>query len=207
MHRSLKIAGLLFLAALTLCSCSSISVVQTWRNPTLHPPRLHKILVVSITKKDVNRPVYEDVLAGELAKHGIAAVPSHTLIPSGERSGRDALDRAVKKSGADSVLTLQTIKVERQTTVEPGLVNPYPGYWYPEAFPAWDLYGYYGSMPGPTYISTFDIATMQVNIFDTVTGKLIWAATVTSSEPGNVISVAKDVGNMVYEALAKEQLL
>lgn len=206
MYRSLKNVGLLF-AALTLCSCSSISVVQTWRNPSLQPPRLHKMLVVSITKKDVNRPVYEDVLASELAKHGIEAVPSHTLIPGAVRAEREALDRAVKKVAADSVLTVHTTKVERQTTVQPGFANTYPGYWYPEAFPTWDLYGYYGSMAGPTYISSFDVATMQVNVFDTATGKLIWAATVTSSEPENVIGVARDLGTMVYEALAKEKLL
>jgi len=206
MHRALKNAGLL-VVALILCSCSSISVVETWRNPSLHPPRLHKMLVVSITKKDVNRPVYEDVLASELQKHGIEAVPSHTLIASGERADREVMDRAVKKARADSVLTLQTIKVERQTTVQPGFANTYPGYWYPEAFPTWDLYGYYGTMAGPSYISTYDVATMQVNVFDTATGKLIWAATVTSSEPENVIGVAKDLGNMVYEALAKEKLI
>ncbi|GFO69923.1 hypothetical protein GMLC_35020 [Geomonas limicola] len=206
MHRSLKIAGVL-LVALVFSSCSSISVVETWRNPSLHPIRLHKMLVVSITKKDVNRPVYEDVMASELTKHGIDAIPSHTLIPSGVRPDRGVLDRAVKKAAADSVLTVQTTKVERQTAIEPGYVNTYPGYWYPEAFPTWDLYGYYGTMAGPTYISTYDIATLQINVFDTGTGKLVWAATVTSYEPDNVISVAKDLGNMVYEALAKERLL
>lgn len=198
---------LLLLTAVSLCACSSISVRETWRNPTLKLPRLHKMLVVSITKKDVNRPVYEDVLASQLVKHGVAAIASHTLVPSGVRADREALDRAVKKVSADSVLTVQTTKLERQTTIQPGFVNTYPGYWYPEAFPTWDLYGYYGTMASPTYVSSYDVATIQVNVFDTSTGKLVWAATVTSSEPENVISVARDLGDMVYESLSKEKLL
>jgi hypothetical protein len=190
-----------------LCSCSSISVVDTWRNPSIQPKRLHQVLVVSITKKDNNRAVYEDVLASELGKHGVRAIASHTLMPSGVKADREVLDLAVKKTSADAVLTVQTIKVERQTTVQPGYVNNYPGYWYPEAFPSWDLYGYYGAMAGPTYVTSYDIATIQVNIFDTSTGKLFWAATVTSSEPEKVISVSKDLAEMVAESLAKEGLL
>jgi len=206
MRSNLKLAVLL-LATTLLCSCSSVSVVDTWRNPGIRHARLQKTLVVSITKKSSNRAVYEDVLAGELTKKGLPAVASHTLMPSGAKTEREALDRAVGKIGADSVLTVQTLKVERQTTVQPSYVNTYPGYWYPEAFPTWDLYGYYGSMAGPTYISSYDVATMQVNVFETTSGKLLWAATVTSSEPENVITVARDLAEKVYQALAREKLL
>jgi len=44
--------------------------------------------------------------------------------------------------------TVQTIKVEQQTTIQPGAVGTYPGYWYPQAYPGWNLPGYYGSRPG-----------------------------------------------------------
>jgi len=204
--RTILRVTLLSLSAALLCSCSSISVVDTWRNPSLQPARLHKILVVSITRKDSNRAVYEDVLASELAKHGVEAVASHTIMPGDQKAETALLDQAVKKAAADSVLTVQTIKVERQISVQPGYVNNYPGYWSPEAFPSWDLYGYYGSMAsyGPAYISSYDVATIQVNFFGTSTGKLLWAATVSSSEPENVVSVAKDLAEMVTRSLSKD---
>ena len=179
-------------------------MVDKWRNPGLPAAHLHRILV-SITKKDNNRAVYEDVLVSELGSHGVEAVASHTLMPSGAKTERALLDGAVKKSSADSVLTVQTIKVERQTTVQPGYTSTYPEYWYPEAFPTWDLYGYYGSMDayGRAYISSYDVATIQVNVFDTPSSKLIWAATFTSSEPEKVVSVAKDLARLVVEGLTK----
>jgi hypothetical protein len=208
MRSTLRIA-LLFMVAVLLCSCSSISVVDTWRNPGLQPVKLHKVLVVSITRKDSNRAVYEDVLASELVKHGIEAVASHTVMPGEAKGEATNLDQTVKKAAADSVLTVQTVKVERQTSVQPGFVNNYPGYWYPEAFPSWDLYGYYGSMAsyGPAYISSYDIATIQVNFFGTSSGKLLWAATLSSSEPENIVSVAKDLAEKVVKSLTKEGLL
>ena len=198
-----------FLAAALLCSCASISLTDSWHNPSVPAARPHRALVVSITKKDNNRAVYEDVLASELSSHGVEAIASHTLMPSGVKAERGVLDEAVKKARADSVFTVQTIKLERQTTVQPGFASTYPGYWYPEAFPTWDLYGYYGSMDayGPAYISSYDIATIQVNVFDTSTGKLLWAATCTTSEPENVVSVAKDLAGLIVKSLAKEGLL
>jgi hypothetical protein len=208
MNKLSKIAGL-FLVTAMLCSCASVSVVDTWRNPSIRAPKLQKILVVSITKKDSSRRLYEDMLASELAGHGVAAVTGYSQMPAGGKSDWAALDQAVKKAAAQAVLTLQTIKVEQQTTVSPGYVTTYPGHWYPEAFPAWDLYGYYGSMAnyGPAYIYTFDIATMQVNLFDAASGKLLWAATLSSDEPENVVSVGKDLSRLVVEALAKQGLI
>jgi hypothetical protein len=207
MRQILKYFGLIWATSL-FCSCASISMNETWRNPGIKAGPLKKVLVVSITKKDASRRVYEDMLINELSQHGVAAVAGYTLLPDG-RSDRNALDQAVKKVAAQAVLTVQTVKIERQTTVQPGYIDPYPGRWYPEAFPSWDLYGYYGSMSnyGPTYISSYDVATMQVNLFDASSGKLIWAATLQSSEPEQVISVGKDLASLVVKALAKEGLI
>ena len=127
--RTILRSALLFPLVALLCSCSSISVVDTWRNPNLQPARLHKVLVVSITRKDSNRAVYEDVLASELAKHGVEAVASHTVMPGDLKGEATILDQAVKKAAAEAVLTVQTIKVERQTTTTTrgtGIRRPFP---------------------------------------------------------------------------------
>jgi hypothetical protein len=208
MRKILKVAGL-FLVTSMLCACASASLVDTWRNPSIRAARLQRVLVVSITKKDSSRRVYEDMLASELSQHGVEAVAGYTLIPGGEKTDWTVLEKAVRKAAAQAVLTVQTIKVEQQTTVQPGYVTTYPGHWYPEAFPTWDLYGYYGSMAnyGPAYVSTYDVATMQVNLFDAASGKLLWAATLESSEPEKVISVGKDLARIVIESLVKEGLI
>ena len=208
MRQIVKVAGLLLVAAM-MCSCASVSLDDTWRNPAIRAPQLKRVLVVSITKKDSSRKIYEDMLANELSRHGVTAITGYTLIPENGKAKWSDLERAMQKSAAQAVLTLQTTKMEQKTTVQPGYVTSYPGMWYPEVFPSWDLYGYYGSMAnyGPTYISTYDIATIQVNLFDAASGKLIWAATLKSSEPENVTTVGKDLAQKVVEALVKEGLI
>jgi len=206
-----KVSGIPLILLLTslLCSCASVSLVDTWRNPNLSTPRLQKVLVASITRNEANRRVYEDMLASELSRRGIDAVAGYTMVAGGAMPDWDTLDRAVKRTAAQAVLTVQTIKVEQQTTVHPSYVGTYPGYWYPQAFPAWNLHGYYGSMAhyGPSYISTYDIATMQVNVFDAASGKLLWAGTLESTEPENVTAVGQELARKVAEALAKEGLI
>lgn len=208
MRQILKIACLILVTSI-LYSCASVSMVDTWRNPEIRAARLQKVLVVSITKNDSSRRVYEDMLVSELSRHRVDAVAGYTLIAAGERASWSVLERAMKKAAAQAVLTVQTIKVEQQTTVNPGYVNNYPGYWYPHAYPSWDLPGYYGSMAGygPAYISTYDVATMQVNLFDAASGKLIWAATLESTEPEKVTSVGQDLAEKVVQALAKQGLI
>ena len=207
--RQISIVATLLLITAMLCACATVSLDDTWRNPGLHVTRLKKVLVVSITKKDSSRKIYEEMLASELAKHGVDAVVGYTLIPEDGKASWSVLESAMKKSAAQAVLTVQTIKLQQQTVIQPGYVTAYPGVWYPEAFPTWDLYGYYGSIQnyGPAYISTYDIATMQVNLFDAVSGKLLWAATLKSSEPEKVTSVGKDLSRKVVKALIKEGLI
>lgn len=208
MRHMTKFAGL-FLATALLCSCASASLVDTWRNPEILHARLRKVLVVSITKNDSRRRVYEDMLVSELSSRGVSAVAGYSQIPEGERASWKVLEKAMDKVDAEGVLTVQTIKVEQQTSIQPGAAGTYPGYWYPPAYPAWNLHGYYGSMAnyGPAYVSTYDVATMQVNLFDAVTGRLIWAATVESSEPENLTSVGQELARIVVRSLSRHGLI
>lgn len=200
---------LLCAAALLLASCAATSLVDTWRNPGLAGQRYQKLLVLSITKNDSARRVYEDVLTAELRERGVDAVPGYNLITGYEKGDKQTLEKAVKESGAQGVFTVQTIRVEKQTAYQPGYIENYPGYWYPPAFPAWNMYGYWGATTyyEPPTAYTYEVATIQANLFDAASGKLIWAATLETSEPGKVLSVSKELARLVIEKLSREGLI
>ncbi|UFS70919.1 DUF4136 domain-containing protein [Geomonas sp. RF6] len=205
----LKLLGLL-LVTCVLSSCASTTLVDTWRNPNLTaPPHIRKLLVVRITNKDGNRSVYEDVIAAELQKRGVEGVPGHTLIADDKKQNWDTLEEALRKSQADGVLTVQTVNVEKHTSIQPGYPSVYPGYWYPSVFSAWDLRGYYGASTyyDPTLVSTYQVASLQSNLFDAKSGKLIWAATLETSDPEKTISVSKELAQLVVKSLIKEGLI
>ncbi len=198
------------ISVMLLASCATTSLVDTWRNPNLPGRRYEKMLVVNVTRNENTRRVFEDVISAELGQRGIAVVPGYTLIAKEEKANKEVMEKAVKTSGAEGVLTIQTIKVEQQTGYTPGYIENYPNFWYPPAFPTWNLYGYYGSSttyyePPSSY--TYEVATIQANLFDVASGKLIWAATLQSSEPGNITSVSKDLARLIIEKLVKEGLI
>lgn len=199
----------LLVMAGVLCSCAVVSLKETWRNPTIQPHRVHKLVVVTVGKKDSNRRVYEEVIAAELNKRGVAASTGFSLVPGEDKMDWPILEEALRKVAVDSVITVQTTGVEKQTVVQPYYSSTYPGYWYPPAFPSWSLYGYYGASMyyEPPYISTYELATIQVNLFDTQSGKLIWAATLESSEPGKVTEVSKELADVIAKELVKENLI
>jgi hypothetical protein len=204
----LKLIGLIFVPVI-LCSCATTSLVDTWRNPDMTILKHRKLLLVYISKNDTTSRLYEDVLASELSRRGVASVTGYAILPEGKKVNRQNLAKGVEQSGADAVITMQTVRVEQRTTIQPGYEEIYPDYWYPGAFPRWDMYGYFDgySYYEPPLISTSEIAKIQVNLFDAQKSKLLWAATVQTSEPGNAVSVSKELAGIVVSSLIKEGLI
>jgi hypothetical protein len=199
----------LLIAMAVLSSCATTSLVESWRSPYLPGHKLHQVLVVGLFNKSGNCLIYEDLLASELTRAGVAAMPGHAVIPAGKEPTREVLEEAVKKAGADAVITMQTVGVEQKTAVQPGYATVYPDYWYPPGYPRWDPYGYYGYMSyySPPYVMTYEVEKIQVNLFDAGSGSLLWAATIQTSEPGNFISVSKELAAIVVRSLGEERLI
>ena len=118
---------------------------DSWHNTELGNKKYPKLLISRVTKNYENQKIYEDVITAELKKRGVDAIPIHAMLDKEEKvANKAALEKAVTKSGADALLSIQTTNVEQRTNVQPGYIDSYPGYWYPSAFPRWDMYGYYG---------------------------------------------------------------
>lgn len=202
-----------FLVVLLLASCATTSLVDTWRNPDMLSVKPYHKLLVSSTGRNINeRRVYEDVMAAELRRHGVEAVASYSLMQPDGGGKIMALDRAVKLSGVEAVLNVRTTMIEQKTNVVPGYWGGYPGYpdfWYPPAFNTWNMNGYYGTgmLYEPPTVITYTVATMQADLFDVASGKLTWAASLETSEPGRVLTVSRDVARIVVQSLIKQGLI
>jgi len=200
----------LLLLMMFVTSCAATRMVDSWHAPN-QGKKYQKLLVSRVTKNHGNQKIYEDVLSAELKQRGVEAVPAHMYLKNGDTlAKRQALEKAVQESGAEGILCMQTTNMEKRTNVQPGYMDNYPGYWYPSAFPYWDMYGYYGGASTfyePPVVTTYNVATIQVHLFDTSSSKLVWAATFESSEPGNAVSVSKDLADEITDSLSREGLI
>jgi hypothetical protein len=187
-------------------SCATTSLVDTWHNPGSAAQKHHKLLAVYVSRNDSVRRVYEDIQVNELKQKAIETEPGHMFISGGSRAERPALEKGIKESGADGLITVQLIRIAENVVIEPGYVPLYPDYWYPPAFPTWNMYGYFGAFPyiGPPDIATYKVGRLQVNLFDAQSGKLQWAGTVKTSEPGDIVTVAKKLTRIIVQKLTEE---
>jgi hypothetical protein len=193
-----KIMGLFFIPAF-LFSCAPTSLVDTWHNPDLTIPKQYKkLLLVYIPRHEINSRLYEDVLASELKRRGVASVSGYSIFADEKKVNKQIMAKGIGESGADAVLTLQTKWVEKRTAEQPALMDIFPG---------WD-----DIEPGTLYdaelnVIKYEIADIHVNFFDGHSGKLLWAATIRTSEPGNRVSVSKALTTIVVNSLFREGLI
>ena len=204
----LKTLGLI-ISTLLFVSCAPVTLVNSWHNQEVPARKFHKLLVVSIAPDTVARQLFEAVIVAELVQHGIDAIPGSSLIQGNETPSRLNVEKAVKESRSDGIISLQLDRLAKQTTVLPAYTVNYAMGWYPDAFSSWDFYTYYDTSTyyvPPTVIT--DVKWMiRTTFFDAGNGKLLWAGTFQSVKPDQYIAVGKDVARTVVNKLATDGLI
>ena len=182
-----------------LSACASTTLDMTWRDPTYEGRPFGKVLVVGATDNADNRRIFEDVFVSELTSRGVAAVASHTLIPSEADVKRDRVGEAGKPSGADCVLSTRLVGIETRAAQVP-LQTASDG--------AMDLYRYYSPMePRTTIRQDYRVANLESNLFDAGTGKMVWWGRSQTFPTTDMGRIGRELGRNVIGALKSAKLL
>jgi hypothetical protein len=209
---------LAFLAMVIMTGCSSLSLVNSWKDPAVATRQYRKLLVVGITENVQRRQIFEEVFASEVSKIGAVGIPSYTIIGAGEKPSRALLENAVRKSGADGVITTRLAGMKENRQGRTGFVVTDRGFTNPafsgdDIYPN-DLFDFYG---GSVSYATFehkavDVTmstkmTIETNLFDTGTGRLVWSGTATVTDPKGLITISTELADTVVKAMAKDGLM
>ena len=179
--------SLLLLLVFSLTGCASVAMVASWKEPSAPTISYKKILVVGITENRQMRQVFEEVLAGEMSNKGGSATAGYTITGIEAKQSREILEKAVDKTAADAVLTTRVTARKRATDTRSGFVMTDRGFTNPylnsdDVMPV-DLYGFYGASVvsyatfdmKPVEVTSSTTFTLETNLFDAVTGKLVWS--------------------------------
>jgi hypothetical protein len=186
--------SLIFITTL-FSSCATTSLVDTWHyhDDTLSKHH-NKILVVYISKHGTRSRIIEDALANELKQRGVASVPAYSLFPEEKTVDKLPMEKGLGESGADAVITMQMERFERETHDL-------------DVFPGWNDIEPTAYADSKKYNVTYEIGKVHVKFFDGKTGKLLWSATIRTSEPNKTNSLGKDLSTIVVNSLFKEGLI
>jgi len=199
--RRLARAGLLALAAgASLLGCgSSATLSNMWKDPSYQLGRMSSILVVAMKPDPARRRMWEDGLVAGLAEHGVTGTPSYRLFQSLPDTA--AVIEAVRRDHYEGVLVARKLPTETFEKYVEGYTTTEPR----SAFNPWSqtYQTYYVEVNQPSYTEQGKIVRHEVHLWTTKEGgRLVWAGTGESIDPGSSEQVLKECRKLVVPALA-----
>nr|BAR72248.1 hypothetical protein [Sphingomonas sp. A1] len=197
------IARPVLLAVLFLSACAPVSMRNVWRDPAYNGPALHHVVVMSISRSDVQRRVFEDSFAGYLQQQGVQAQVSYNMLPENGPIANDKIQAAFAQSGADGVLVTRIIHVEQRLDVAP----------YPYMGPGWYRPGFYGWYGGPAWsavpadVYQYSVLTLETTLWSLSSGKIVWTAASQIVEPDDVSRLASSLAQTLVTRMRADAVL
>ena len=189
------------MAAVT--GCSSISLRSSWKDPGAPAKQYRKLLVVGVEDKLLLRQVFEEVFAAEVSKKGAIGIASYTITGVKDKPSRAGLEEAVKKSGADGVITARLVSMKEDKGVRSGFVMTERG--YTDFFGAPVTFATFVSQPVEVTMSKE--SSVETNLFDSETGRLVWSCTSSAVNPEGIITSSRELADSVIKAMSRDGLL
>jgi hypothetical protein len=205
-HPRLYLLFLYLAVAILLSSCASTSLTNAWHDQSYSGTNsLDDVLVIAVTEEETSRRLYEDGFVAKLAESGVRGVPSYSLQISDIEPTKQAVQTAVAMANARFVLItrhLTTDKKQHYSPPQPLYVDPYYSRvhsYYPMA------YREVRYSPGYTY--TVTTVSIESNLYDAQTEKLIWSAQSKSVDPKMSKSYFDGLVNVFAKDLQDKKLL
>ncbi len=185
--------------------CSSARLADTWRDPVYREPPMKKILVVAAKKNNVDRRIWEDILAEEISDHGVSTIPSYRLfadaIPDTQR-----LSETIRQEQFDGVLVIHKLPAGRSARVAPGYYQTVPVARYNYFTDSYDVV--YQEVYRPGYVESTQIVRHEVMLYSTgENGHMVWGAIGELIDPSSRKAVRQEITKLIIPALAKQKLI
>jgi hypothetical protein len=199
--KRLAAAALAAVALFSLNACSTAEVKDVWKAPALTNINFKKVLVIASVKDGAARRVAEDAIAAALPN--AEAVPSYAFITDGDIKDAAKISAALKAANFDGIIVMRM--VSERTEVNAYSTGGYPGY-YGSFGGYYGRYGY-GTVGMGTTVTTDRIISIETNIYELASEKLIWSGAVESTSPGNIKQMVDDTVGAVRQYMLKQKLI
>jgi hypothetical protein len=194
-HRLLSLCAIALLAA-----CQTTSIKSAWYDTTYNGGVIRKMVVIASDGTTSDSRVFEDILVQKFTAGGVMAVPGYSTVPPNSRTAEGPFAAAVAATGADAVLMVRLLRIDTKTQVSTVMM---PG-------PMWGPWGGFYGGPGwypATDVTQYDVATVESNLYDVKTKRLIWAATTDTVNPRNVAQEAPNFADLLIAQFRGRGLL
>ncbi len=155
--------------------CSKSKLVTSWVKADHGEYQLQKVLVIAVFKDPVTQAIYENSFVNLLQKSGVIAVAGNKYHLTGpDKPSKQAIDSALEKSGATSLLITHILSISTQTYHDPPMEDyvVYGGYWD-------SYYGYHSYVHHQIWAAETTTQKryerMEVTLFDATGDTALWS--------------------------------
>jgi len=202
MNRRMVLVACSILLAVLVAACATTSIKTAWYDTSYAGGPLKKILVVGSggAGSVADRRAFEDIFAQKLSAAGAIGVPGYSVLPPNAQPGDAVWNAAVEAAGADGLLSVRLLRVDTKTQVTtamvpgPMMMGPYYGMWGP-------------SFVAVPEVQQYDIASVETNLWDVKTRRVIWAATTDTFNPTSVAKETPGFADVIIRQLAARGLI
>jgi hypothetical protein len=162
--------------------------MSTWRDDS-YSRQFKKIFIIGAAERPNIRRIFEREFAARLRYHGVAAIPSHKILPSDKMLDKNTILSKIEDQNIDAVLISRL--VDKKT------VSTYNHDWY----------DYYSDRYGRRF--TDKILQVETSLYDTRTEKLVWSALSETvlMEEADFYHEVKSFIKVMVKNLSKEKLI
>jgi hypothetical protein len=195
-------------AGLAMTGFNSTKLLFTWVNPNYSGAQFKNILVLAINGRASIRAEFEDQLAAAIARPGVQAIPSYSLLPRPNATPIDMnqLRDIVQGQKIDAIVASRLVKYTKTVTDIPGQAyTPYPYYG--------TFYGYYAEVYpvvySPDYLQVDKVAQVETNFYSTAKtdGELIWTGTSDTVNPRTPTKGVDALVKVLIQELQKQKII
>ena len=196
---------------LIFSACSTTTLSGVWRDQNYHGKRFKKLLVVGISSGNIYRRLVEDTFCRQFRAYGIAAFPSYSLFSLEELKDKKALAAKIKGMGFDSMLISEVTGKKTRQSIQPGHTYVTGGFGYyepPSSRRAWNDYyrRAYEIIHEPPYIIQYEVVSIENNLYDVRTEKLVWGAVSDTIVEGKMKDLISSFTEVVIKDLIQTHL-
>ncbi|HUV22664.1 MAG TPA: hypothetical protein VMZ32_12785 [Gammaproteobacteria bacterium] len=175
-------SSILLLLTVLLAGCAATRSVMEWQDEA-YSDTLNNILVIAAVDDITVRHSLEDAYSDKFASMSLRATPGYTLIANDLPLSRETVETAIAGKHLDAVLVTRLLGVEEVEEYQPpGSIDYYRGYHR--------YYVHSMTVSSPGYYRKYKVLTLETNLYDTRTGKLVWSMqseSIDSSAPQELI--------------------
>lgn len=204
-HTTIRLCVVLFF--LLSAGCSQTSVTGVWKKSDFAGPPFRSVLVVALTGEDINKALWENIMADQLNRSNISAVPCTQAFPMENNVTREKIEAYVRQHAIEGMLVTRLVDTRTEQVYHPPRGVYYGGpFWYYNHF--YNYYPYvYDRVYSPGYTSTHTIVLLETNLYQAATQELVWSMSSDTFDPRSINQLVESVSKKVIQGLRKDRLI